>query len=212
MPVIDPNDLSPVDRYRLLIGCIVPRPIAWITSVDAVGTVNLAPFSFFNGVTSRPPTVQVSIGPREPVKDTLANVRAKGEAVIHLPWPGSVEAVHQSGAEYKHAVSESDQLGLATTPSEVVAPPRLVDAQIALECRLSQEVAIGEPAATVCFFEILRAHIADDLAGADGLPEAERLSTIARLGGRSYLDALDWRVVSLGKQQVAEDLKLERRK
>lgn len=205
MPSIDPAALAPVDRYRLVIGCVVPRPIAWVTTLGASGVLNAAPFSFFNGVTARPPTVMISIGHREPPKDTLANLRASGEAVVQLPAPGQLDAVHQSGAEYRSSLSEAEVLGLATLPSEVVAPPRLAGCPIAFECRLVQEVPIGEPAASACFLEILRAHVDDAVAGADGLPDPERLVTLARLGERAYLAAGSWDVAHRDKQVLDAD-------
>src|SRR5580700_11017396 len=111
MPGIDPADLAPRDRYRLLIGAVVPRPIAWVTSCDGGGLVNLAPFSFFNGVTATPPTVSIAIAYREPCKDTLANLRRSREAVVHLASPEQVREVHQSGGEYAASVSEAAELG-----------------------------------------------------------------------------------------------------
>lgn len=202
MPSIDPAALGPVERYRLLIACVVPRPIAWVTTLDATGRVNAAPFSFFNGITASPPTVMIAIGHRDPPKDTLANLRASGEAVLQLPTPAQLDAVHQCGADYRSDCSEVELLGLGTSPSELVAPPRLHGCPVALECRLVQEVAVGEPAASACFLEILRAHVDPDVAAADGLPDPERLVTLARLGERAYLAAGDWTVRSRPKQVV----------
>ncbi len=109
---LDPRLLKPVDRYRLLVNAVVPRPIAWVTTVNAAGLVNLAPFSFFNGVTANPPVVQVCIAHRDPIKDTLANLRASGEAVVHLVRSERLDAMHASGAEYPSDISEADALGL----------------------------------------------------------------------------------------------------
>lgn len=204
MAVINPEDLERVGCYRLLIGAVVPRPIAWITTVDAGGTVNLAPFSFFNGVTASPPTLMVSIGHRSQPKDTLANLRANGQAVVHLVPEDLLSACHQSGGEYAPQVSEVEVLGLQMTPSQVVRPPRLQAAEVAFECQLDQEVAVGDPPASVVFLRILRAHIADDLLHADGLPDPERVRAVARLGDRAYLSAASWQVVHQDKQQVPE--------
>jgi flavin reductase (DIM6/NTAB) family NADH-FMN oxidoreductase RutF len=212
MAVIDPAALSPVARYRLLINTVVPRPIAWVSTVDTEGHHNLAPFSFFNGVTARPPTVMISIGAREPIKDTLANLRATGEAVVHLPPPELLEAVHQSGAEYRHGVSEAEQLGLELVASERVRPPRLAAAQVAFECRLVQEVAIGDPATAVCFLEVLLAHVADEVLAEDGLPDPGRMRSCARLGNRAYLSGQHWDLVELPAQAVPEGLGVERRR
>lgn len=208
MAHIDAANLDAVERYRLLIGAVVPRPIAWVSTVDAQGRVNLAPFSFFNGVTASPPTLMISIGYRPQTKDTLANLRATNEAVVHLVPAHLLAQCHQSGGEYAPGVSEAEQLSLATTPASQVRPPRLVEAEVAMECRLLQEVAIGDPAApaTVVFLQILCAHIADECMAADGLPDPDRLRAVARLGDRAYLDANAWQVVHQEKQQVPKEL------
>lgn len=198
---IDPAALDHLGRYRLLIGGVVPRPIAWITTVDAAGGANLAPFSFFTGVSASPPTLAVSIAHRAPEKDTLANLRATGEAVVHLVPPDLLEACHQSGAGYRHAVSEIAELGLATCASETVRPPRLAAAPVAFECRLAQIVPVGDPATALCLLTILRAHVDPAVAGADGLPDPHRLVAAARLGGRAYLVAATWPVRDLPAAQ-----------
>ncbi len=215
MPSLDPSQLSKPDRHRLVIGSVVPRPIAWITtqSISDGGEppiVNLAPFSFFMGVTSSPPTIAVSIGSRSPVKDTLANLRASGEAVVHLTPAEHLETVNQTGAEYASDVSEIDALGLDTLASVVVAPPRLAIAEVALECRLQQEVHIGSPGATLCVLEIVHAHVADAVAGDDGLPDPRRLSAVARLGGRAYLRAEAWDVAEQPPPNAPDDQSIRR--
>lgn len=207
---IDPAALSARDRYRLAIGAIVPRPIAWITTVDAAGTVNAAPFSFFNGVSASPLVLSVSIAHREPVKDTLANLRATREAVVHLVPSGQLDAMHASGGEYAHEVSEPALLGLALTPSERVRPPRLVCAEIAFECRLLQEVPVGAPPVALCLLEAVLAHVDPAVAGDDGLPDHRRLRAVARLGGEGYLAAEAWTVVDRPRVPVPEHLRTRR--
>lgn len=202
MPAHDPAALSKKDRYRLLIGAVVPRPIAWITTLGATGTVNLAPFSFFNGVAAHPMVVSVAIAHRDPLKDTLANLRARREAVVHLAPPELVAAVHQSGADYPSDVSEAAVLGLVLIPSTLVAPPRLAAAPIALECRFLSETPVGDPATALCLLEVVHVHVADAVAGADGMPDPRRLRAPARLGDRCYLDGSQWPVVDFPPQQV----------
>ncbi len=180
MPSLDPSRLGHKERYRLLINAIVPRPIAWITTRDAAGLVNLAPFSFFNGVSSQPPIVSVSIMGREPPKDTLANLKATGEAVVHLVPPGELEHVHASGGEYAHAVSEAALLELELLPSTVVAPPRLAIAEVAFECRLHRIVEVGQPVVSLCLLEVVQAHVAESVAAADGIPGIQPESGQAR--------------------------------
>jgi flavin reductase (DIM6/NTAB) family NADH-FMN oxidoreductase RutF len=204
---IDLSTLSGTQQYLWMIGCIVPRPIAWITTINEHGVVNLAPFSFFNGVSSEPPIVSVAIGHRNPMKDTLRNVLANNEAVIHIAYGDALEHIHQSGAEYPAQVSEVDALHLATVPAQKVRVPRLKQAQVALECRLLQTIPVGQPATTLCLFEIIHLHVDDAVIGAHGLPDAQKLRAPARLGGRSYLTTDNWSVITLAAQKVPEALR-----
>lgn len=191
---LDPAVMRPVDRYRLLIGAVVPRPIAWITTMDAAGVVNAAPFSFFNGVTANPPIVQVCIAHRDPEKDTLRNLRASGEAVVHLVPGASLEAMHGTSAEYPSDVSEADALGLVWRPADKIRGAVLAVAEVAFECRLLQAIPVGDPATHLCLLEVVLAHVADGVARSDGLPDPEKVRNVARLGGDSYLEAEGWRV------------------
>ena len=215
MPILDPADLSSYDRYRLVIDSVVPRPIAWITSRSDDGALNLAPFSFFMGVSSSPPTVAVSIGTREPKKDTLANLESNGEAVVHLVPAAALETVNQTGGEYAQEVSEIDALKLNSLPSEKVAPPRLAAADVALECRLYSSQPIGDPAkVTLCILEIILVHVAEAVAQSDAphLPDPAKLSAVARLGERYYLRAENWELSELPSPSVPEDLALKKKK
>ena len=194
MSSIDPAQLTPVDRYRLLINAIVPRPIAWITTMEADGAINLAPFSFFNGVTANPPVLSVSIAHRSPEKDTLRLLRATGEAVVHLVPEEQLLAMHGSGAEYPSGTSEATALQLASRPAQRIRGAVLNAAEVAFECRLLQLVPVGEPATHLCLMEVVQAHISDAVARPDGLPDPHRLRAVARLGGESYLTTSGWQV------------------
>ncbi len=206
MAVFDPATCDITTRYRLLIGAIVPRPIAWITTINAAGTVNLAPFSFFNGVSAEPLTISVAIAHRDPPKDTRRNLDANGEAVVHLVPPGQLANVHQSGAEYASSISEAEVLGLVTVPSTRVRPPRLAIADIALECRLHTAIDIGETRLVILRVEF--AHVSDTIAHPQtGLPDPQKLRAVARLGERSYLDPTTWTVVPQAVQQVPESMR-----
>ena len=207
---IDPAQIDRRSLYQWLIGCVVPRPIAWITTINEQQVVNLAPFSFFNGVTASPPIVSVAIAHRDPIKDTLRNLLANGEAVIHLAPPHAIEQVHQSGAEYASHISEINQLGLSTISSTRVRPPRLADAQVALECRLLQTVPVGTPATTLCLLEVVYFHVTDAVIGTDGFPDSKLLRAPARLGGRNYLSAASWEVIEQPLQEVLTDKRLTR--
>ena len=199
--MIDPAALTALDRYRLLTGTIIPRPVAWITTVSDEGLVNLAPFSFFQGVTATPATVMVCIAHREPEKDTLANLRASGEAVIHLVPPPLLDAMHASSAEYPRTVSEAEALGLGVVPSEKVRPPRLVGAEVAFECRVASITPVGTPPTSLVLLEVLGVHLDPAITAADGQPDPARLRTVARLGGDNYLDPASWGLLHRARQR-----------
>ena len=187
MITLDPNDLDPRDAYRLLISSVVPRPIAWVSTVCADGSLNLAPFSFFNAIGGQPPTIMFSVSRRAgDDKDTLRNVRETGEFVLHIVDEGLAEKMNATSGDYAHGDSEFERAGLATAKSAVVAPPRVADAAIAMECRLTQLVPIGGGANTLVIGEVLRYHVRDGLLRDDYLVDATRLKPVARLGGEEY--------------------------
>src|SRR3954447_18688292 len=128
---IDPDALPTVLRHKLLLGSVVPRPIAWTSTVDAHGVRNLAPFSFFTVVSSTPPMVSVTVEPREhdgASKDTLANVKATREMVVNVVSTQLAEAMHATSETYGPHVDEFEVAGVTPVPSEVVAPPRIGEA------------------------------------------------------------------------------------
>lgn len=183
----DPATLSPPDAYRLLISCVVPRPIAWVSTVDAEGRANLAPFSFFAGVTSAPPIVMIGVGrSRGARKDTAANLLATREAVVHVPPRRLAAAMVATSAAVPHGVDEFDLAHLAKAPSSVVRPPRIADAPLAMECVLEKHLEMGDGPSDVFFLRIVRFHVADDVLGADGRPDPVKLDATGRLGGERY--------------------------
>ena len=157
----DLSALSKRDVYRILSSLVIPRPIAWITTVDDEGRVNLAPFSSFMGIFG-PPMLAVTLGRRKDgsLKDTHRNLKERGEAVVHLADLPLLAALHASAAEVDPDISEVERLGLATEPSLRVAPPRLRDAPVALESRLNRELELG-PASTLVLLDVLLAHAAE---------------------------------------------------
>ena len=183
------RDLSALpkrDVYRILSSLVIPRPIAWITTMDDGGRVNLAPFSSFMGIFG-PPMLAVTLGRRKDgsLKDTHRNLRKRGEAVVHLADLPLLEALHASAAEVEPDVSEVERLGLATEPSLRVAPPRLQAAPVALECRLNRELDLG-PSSTLVLLDVLVAHAAeriwsagDDCADASLWTPLTRLASVA---------------------------------
>jgi flavin reductase (DIM6/NTAB) family NADH-FMN oxidoreductase RutF len=179
-------DLTFEAAYRLLVGCVVPRPIAWISTLSEHGQANLAPFSCFTFVSSRPPMVAASIGPREgALKDTPRNIMRDKEFVVNIADMPLIEPLHLSSFEYPADVSEIEKLGLATAPSVDVRPPRLVDAPINLECRLHKIVEFGDLHTQLVVGEVVRFHIRDALCK-DGKIDSFALNPVARLGGPHY--------------------------
>jgi flavin reductase (DIM6/NTAB) family NADH-FMN oxidoreductase RutF len=157
----DLSNLPKRDVYRILSSLVIPRPIAWITTVDGAGHINLAPFSSFMGIFG-PPMLAVTLGRRSDgsLKDTHRNLKERGEAVVHLADLPMLAALHASAAEVAPDVSEVERLGLATEASMHVAPPRLRDAPVALECRLNRELELG-PVSTLVLLDVITTHAAE---------------------------------------------------
>lgn len=187
----DLTKLTPRDAYALLISVILPRPIAWVSTVSADGRGNLAPFSFFQGVTANPPTLLfVAANTREGAKkDTLRNIEATGEFTVNLVPYSLAEAMNATSASLPHGESEYERFGIRAAPAARVRPPRVADSPVSLECVLDRIVSVGEGplAGNVIFGRILHAHVDDAVLGADGRPDPAKLDLIGRLGGEGYV-------------------------
>jgi len=162
---IDPSRHTKADNYKVLTNLVVPRPIAWITSLSPRGVVNLAPFSFFNAVGSDPLYIVVSIGLRDSgaMKDTARNIQASGEFVVNLVTEDLLAAMNISAAEFPADESELVAAELHAAPSVCLATPRLAAAQASLECRLYQSHPLGGN--TLYVGEVVMFHVADHLVG-----------------------------------------------
>jgi len=188
---IDPATLSPRDAYRTMIACLVPRPIAWVSTLDAAGRANLAPFSYFGGLASVPPTVMVSVGRRKGVpKDTARNLLATGEAVVHVPSRALAAAMVATSADVPPETDEFDLARLARVASVRVKPWRVVGAPIAMEAKVVAHHEVGLVVNDVFFLEVVRYHL-DDAVLVDGLPDPQKLDAVGRLGGASYCGTTD---------------------
>ena len=187
---LDFTSLPPRDAYSWMISTILPRPIAWVSTISAEGIANLAPFSFFQGVCANPPTLMfVPVNTRNGAKkDTTRNIEAVPEFVVNLVPFALAEAMNATAAMLPHGESEFEKFGVASAPSERVRPPRVAAAPVAFECTLDRIVVIGEGAlaANVIFGRILVAHVSDEVMGADGRPDPAKLDLIGRLGGDAY--------------------------
>lgn len=176
----DPAETDATAFYRLLNSVIVPRPIAWVSTVSAAGVDNLAPHSFFTVSCVRPPIVQITSVGR---KDTLVNVEATGEFVISFTPEELFEQVNATGTDFPHGVSEFDAVGIEREPSARVAPPRVAASPVALECALHSTLSFGD--STVIFGRVLLAVIHPD-ALVDGRPEVRELKPLSRMGANEW--------------------------
>lgn len=180
---IDPSLQTHADNYKLLTNLVVPRPIAWITSVNQAGIINLAPFSFFNAVGSNPLYVIVSIGCRDngAPKETANNILTSAEFVVNLVTEDLLDAMNISAADFPPDESELVAANLHTAPSTRIKAPRLERAQVSLECKLFNSQSLG--ANTLFIGEVVMFHIADRLLGPR--LHIENFAPVGRLGSPS---------------------------
>lgn len=186
MTEIDPKTLAAEEAYKLLTGIVVPRPVAWVTTLSVTGSVNLAPFSAFTFVSPKPPMLAISVGRRAGVfKDTARNILASEEYVVHIADQSLIEPMHLSSIEHPPHISEVEELDLATTPSMRVKPPRLAAAPIAMECRLRHCIEFGETRSRLLVGEVVLFHFRDGLVKG-GKIDTKELDPVCRLGGPRY--------------------------
>ncbi len=184
--IIDPSDLSAEKNYRLLTGIVVPRPIAWVSSLNDGGGVNLAPFSTFTFVSPKPPMLGFSVGRKgSEYKDTSRNILTREAYVVHIADRSLLQPLHDSAEEVDAHISEADMLRLETAQSDLIEVPRIVAAPVAMECRLRQVLEFGETRSRFIVGEILRIHLRDGLM-TDGKIDTLELDPICRLGGPNY--------------------------
>jgi flavin reductase (DIM6/NTAB) family NADH-FMN oxidoreductase RutF len=187
MPVqVDPRTLSSTAVYKLLISSVVPRPIAWVSSVDADGVANLAPFSYFMAITDEPPTIAFSCSPRAGNrKDTLRNVEATGEFVVNVVDDDRAEQMNLSSGDYPPELDEFALTKLTPAPSVVVKAPRVAEAPISMECTVVRILPVGR--AHLTLGEIVQWHVRDDVYdAATGRLDMHRLRPVGRLTGNLY--------------------------
>ncbi|GAB4424210.1 MAG: flavin reductase family protein [Anaerolineae bacterium] len=198
---IDPATLNGQDPYRLLISLIVPRPIAWVSTLGRDGTPNLAPYSFFNGVSGQPPTVMFSVGQRRgQPKDTLRNIQETGECVVNLADRALAEQMVKTAGEWDYGTNEFEQAGLETAPSEVVRPPRVAAAPVAMEAKLAKIVPVPDSDYTMVLVRVVRFHIREGLLLPNGTVDPLRFDPVARLGRANYTTLGD--ILTIQRPQV----------
>lgn len=192
---LDPAALTAKERYKLTTGLVVPRPIAWVSTKGADGSVNLAPFSYFNAMQSSPFIVlALGIGTRGAEdKDTLRNILATREFVVNLVGEPHAEAMNATSGDYPYGVSEFDRAGLVSEPSASVAPPRVAGAAAAFECRLFEAIRLTRsraredvPHDTCVLGEVVHVHARDDVLDEALHADVAAMAPVARLSGPSY--------------------------
>jgi flavin reductase (DIM6/NTAB) family NADH-FMN oxidoreductase RutF len=192
------TDDKDVNAYKLLTAVVVPRPIAWVTSLSEEGVVNLAPHSFYTVACANPPIVQfTSVGG----KDTLRNVTATGEFVISLAHGPLIEDVNNTSAAFAWDQSEPAQLGITMEPSKAVKPPRVKDSPVSLECTLHSTNELGD--STVVLGNVVLISVADEVM-VDGHPEYDLLDPLSRLGRNEW--GLRAEVTSLDRPAKPDDV------
>ena len=165
--------LDAKERYKLLIGLVIPRPIAWVSTWSENGVANCAPFSFFNVISEEPPLCILSFNHRSDgeMKHTLKNIRRTGEFVVNLADEGTANAMHASSAEIPEAESEFARAGLTPVPAKMVKHPRIGEAAAALECRVERRIEFG-PQRELVVGTILLVHARDGIID----PQNKRIS------------------------------------
>lgn len=185
---VDAEGLDTAAAYRLLVGCVVPRPVAWITTVDAAGLINAAPFSSYNYVATSPPMLAVNISADMrggTLKDTARNILAQGEFVVNVATEATLDAMHASAREFPPEVSETEALGIGLLPARRVRAPRIAASPVQMECRLDRAVPLGRGVNTLYIGEVVAFHLSHAIYDGQRVDSAA-MRPIARLGGPFY--------------------------
>lgn len=180
MPQFVPEDLAPKEAYHLLTSLVVPRPIAWVSTLSEDGTRNLAPHSYFNVISSDPPIVHFT---SSGLKDTLRNARATGEFVVNVVSRDLVDAMNVTAADFSPGEDEFAWADLESAPSTVVSPPRVAGTKAALECQVRKVLTMGN--GTMVFGEVVHIHVADEV-WREGRVRPDLLRPVGRLSGSDY--------------------------
>lgn len=187
--VLDPEQLDPRDGYKLLIGLVVPRPIAWVGTRDETGRPNLAPYSFFNGVAATPPHVMFStVGSGSGThKDSLRNAEATGEFSVNIVTEEVAEAMNLTSGGYDHGINEFEIAGVTPVAGDVTGAPLVAEAKAGFECRVAQIVRVGRDPmpGNIVIGEVVRFHVRASLLDGTRIDQ-EALRAVGRLGGPHY--------------------------
>jgi flavin reductase (DIM6/NTAB) family NADH-FMN oxidoreductase RutF len=191
---LDPETLAPRDRYALLISSIMPRPIAWVSTISPDGKTNLAPFSFFTGISADPMSVVFApVNDRNGrEKDTLINARATRQFVMNLANEDNAEKMNATSDNFPYGVSEFEQVGLTPVPSVKVKPPRVKESPLSMECEVLQivDVSTGPLGGHLVIGKVVH-YRCDDAVWNGGRPRHQDLKTIGRMEGAWYARTRD---------------------
>ena len=193
--VIDPATAGAQNVYKLMIGVIVPRPIAFVSTVSSEGVRNLAPFSFFTAVSANPPVIAFSPmvrGSDGQHKDTLRNIEATREFVVNVVSEEFVEQMNLCSGEYPPEIDEFEISALTPVASDLVTPPRVAESKVHMECKLVQVVHVSAKplGGSIVLGEVLRFHVSDTVLE-DFRTDPDSLRAVGRMGGPTYVRTAD---------------------
>jgi len=182
------KDMSPKQHYHTMAATVIPRPIAWVSTKGADGSCNLAPFSFFNAVTTDPPLLSICIGNKEngEQKDTLRNLLETKECIVHIIDETFADAMTQSAEALPYGECEIEKIGLETQKAKTVDIPMIKGCKVAYECKLYKHDTLGNKPMNIVFVEILCYHIIDK-AYENGRVDEGFIKALGRLGGKNYV-------------------------
>lgn len=203
--ILEPNNLSESEVYKLLIGLVTPRPIAFVTTLSEGGVVNGAPFSFYNVVCTDPPMLAIAVSRKEggEYKDTTRNIRQIGEFVVHVAEERLIEQINHTSCPYPSHISEVERAGLHTLPSRIISVPRIEECKAAMECKLHQILELGNgPDTDLIIGEVVQFHLDDSIID-NGKIRLQELRPAGRLAGLEFTRLGE--VFSLDRPQYRED-------
>ncbi len=183
---IDPRTLSPREAYNLLVSVVVPRPIAFVTSMNDRNIVNAAPYSFFNALTGSPPLIMISVGRKKgQMKHTAENILLHKEFVVNLVTDELVQSMNISSVDFPEGTSEIEQANVTLVPSTIVRTPRIAASKVNCECVLHKHFEIGTDPTDLIIGEVVQFHVKDEVYS-NGEIDQGKLRPIARMGGNFY--------------------------
>lgn len=194
MRSITPGEIPTRDLHQFLLGCVAPRPIAFVSTIDEDGRENVAPYSFFNAFSSNPPIVVFSSNRRvvdNTTKDTLANIISSKECVVNVVSHDIVQQMAVASIQYDHETSEFVKSGLTPMPSDIVKPPRVAESPAHLECQVQDIITLGEHggAGHLIICKVVKMHVAEAVIDERGRIDPNKIDLVGRMGRAFYTRA-----------------------